>query len=78
VHIKPGSAACHEKLGSAMVASNDLTDGVRELEQAVQLDPQDPKKHYELGRALRQAGQVDRAKQEFAASQKLYATGSSE
>ena len=78
VHIKPGSAACHEKLGSAMVASNDLTDGVRELERAVQLDPKDPKKHYQLGRALRQAGQVDRAKQEFAASQKLYATGSSE
>lgn len=78
VRIKPGSATCHEKLGSAMVASNDLMGGVQELERAVQLDPQDPKKHYELGRALRQAGQLDRAKQEFAVSQKLYSTHSSE
>ena len=41
-------------------------------------DPKDAKAHFELGRAYRQAGQTERAKQEFAVSQTLYASHSQE
>jgi Flp pilus assembly protein TadD len=55
-----------------------LPEGIAELEKSAQLEPANPKTHYELGRALRQAGQADRAQQEFAISQKLYAAHSQE
>ena len=76
--IRAGCAACHEKLGRALLLTNAPAEGIAELEQAVQLEPSNPKAHYELGRALRQAGQTERAQREFAASQKLYATHSQE
>lgn len=77
-HIQPACAACHEKLGRALLATDDVAGAVAELQQAEQLDPASPKTHYELGRALRQAGQVKRAREEFALSQKLYGTNSHE
>jgi tetratricopeptide (TPR) repeat protein len=78
VHIRPDCAACHEKLGRALLATRGLAEGITELERAVQLDPSNPKTHYELGRALRRDGQAEWAQQEFAASQKLYAAHSQE
>ncbi|UWZ85849.1 tetratricopeptide repeat protein [Occallatibacter riparius] len=77
-HIQPNCAACHQKLGRALIGSHELKDGIAELEIAARLGPSDPKTHYELGRALRQAGQTERAQQEFALSQKLYASHSHE
>ena len=76
--IRPGSSACHEKLGRALLETQALAEGISELEQAVKLAPANPKAHFELGRALRQSGQNDRAQQEFALSQKLYANHSQE
>jgi Flp pilus assembly protein TadD len=67
---------CREKLGRALLATIDLPGSIAELEEATRLDPNDPKPHFELGRALRQAGQIERAKQEFAESQKLYSAHS--
>lgn len=78
VRIQARCAACHEKLGRALLANHDINGGIGELGQAAELDPKNPKTHYELGHALRQAGQLDRAKQEFALSQKLYASHSQE
>jgi tetratricopeptide (TPR) repeat protein len=78
VHIRPDCAACHEKLGRALLTTHALPEGIAELEKSAQLEPANPKTHYELGRALRQAGQADRAQQEFAISQKLYAAHSQE
>jgi Flp pilus assembly protein TadD len=78
VHIRPDCASCHEKLGRALITTQDGAGGIAELEQATRLDPKDPKTHYELGRALRQAGQAERAKQEFSMSQKLYSAHSQE
>jgi tetratricopeptide (TPR) repeat protein len=75
-HIRPNCEECHEKLGRALLATNDLPGSISELEEATRLDPNDAKAHYELGRALRQAGQMDRANQEFAASKKLYSAHS--
>jgi tetratricopeptide (TPR) repeat protein len=76
--IQPNCAACHQKLGRALIESHELKEGIAELEIAARLEPSDPKTHYELGRALRQAGQTERAQQEFALSQKLYASHSHE
>jgi tetratricopeptide (TPR) repeat protein len=78
VHIRPECAACHEKLGRALLTTHDSAGGIAELEQATRLDPKNPKSHYELGRALRQAGQAERAQQEFSLSQKLYSAHSEE
>ena len=44
----------------------------RWFSQAVALSPKDPKLHYDLGRAYRAAGQMDRAKTEMDLSAKLY------
>ena len=74
--IQPGCEVCHEKLGRALLATNDLQESIDELDEATRLDPNDAKAHFELGRALRQAGQADRARQEFAASKKLYSAHS--
>jgi len=78
VHIQPNCGACHEKLGRALLVTHDIPGSIAELEEAARLDPKDPKAHFELGRALRQAGQTERAQQEFAESQKLYSAHSQE
>jgi Flp pilus assembly protein TadD len=70
--------ACHEKLGRALLAAQDTIGGLAELEQATRLDPANPKTHYEFGRALRQVGQTERARQELSLSQKLYGAHSQE
>jgi len=76
VRIQPQCELCHEKLGQALLATNDVAGSIGELDEAIRLDEKDAKAHFELGRALRQAGQTERAKQEFAASQKLYSAHS--
>ena len=78
VRIRSSCAPCREKLGTALLAIDDLPGSIAELEEAARLAPKDPKAHFELGRALRKSGQTERAKQEFAASQKLYSSHSEE
>jgi Flp pilus assembly protein TadD len=78
VRIQPDCAQCHERLGRALQATNDLSGSIAELEEAIRLDPKDPKSHFELGRALRMDGRTERAMQEFAASQQLYSSHSQE
>ena len=78
IQIQPNCAVCHAKLGRALLATHDIPGSIAELEEAERLDPKDPKTHFELGRALRQAGQTERAQEEFAASQKLYSAHSQE
>jgi tetratricopeptide (TPR) repeat protein len=70
--------ACHEKLRRALVATGDATGGVKELETAAQLDPKNPKTHFQLGLAYRAAGTLDKARAEFALSQSLYGAHSRE
>jgi tetratricopeptide (TPR) repeat protein len=64
--------ACREKLGRALVATGDASGGVKELETAVQLDPKNPKTHFQLGLAYRAMGEVEKARAEFAICQSLY------
>jgi Flp pilus assembly protein TadD len=72
--IDPKCAACHEKLGRALAANGDPKQGIVELEQAIALSPDDAHIHYELGLAYKQAGQMDKARVELAASARLYGT----
>ncbi len=78
IKIKAACGPCHEKLGRALLATHDATGGIAELEEAIRLEPENPRTHYELGRALHQTGQTERAQQEFSISQKLYASHSQE
>jgi tetratricopeptide (TPR) repeat protein len=78
VGIQPDSAAAHERLGHALIATQQNVAGIAELEQSAKLDEKNPKVHFELGRALRQAGRAEEAKKEFELSQQLYATHSAE
>jgi Flp pilus assembly protein TadD len=70
--IAPRCIACSEKLGRALVATGDAKRGVEELETAAQLDPKNPKVHFELGRAYRAAGNQEKSRAEFTLSQSLY------
>jgi tetratricopeptide (TPR) repeat protein len=72
VELGPQSAWAHEKLGMALVVNGNPPAGIRELQLAVKLAPKDPKAHFELGRAYRSAGQLDKARGEFALSKSLY------
>jgi tetratricopeptide (TPR) repeat protein len=76
--IQPDSAAAHERLGRALLATQQTSVGIAELQQSAKLDEKNPKVHFELGRALRQAGRSEEAKKEFEMSQQLYATHSEE
>jgi Flp pilus assembly protein TadD len=42
------------------------------LEAAAQLDPKDAKIHFDLGRAYRATGALEKSRAEFALSQTLY------
>jgi Flp pilus assembly protein TadD len=42
------------------------------LEIAVKLDPKNPKTHFELGHAYREAGDQQKARAEFEVSKSLY------
>jgi Flp pilus assembly protein TadD len=70
--------ACHEKLGRALVATGDVSAGVKELETAALLDPKNPKMHFQLGLAYRAAGNLEKSRAEFALSQSLYGEHSQE
>jgi tetratricopeptide (TPR) repeat protein len=70
--------ACHEKLGRALVATGDAGGGVKELETAAQLDPKNPKMHFQLGLAYRAAGSLEKSRAEFALRQTLYGQHSQE
>ena len=78
VRIQPASAIAHEKLGRALLATQQSAAGIEHLRKAASLDPRNPRVHYELGRALRDAGQTEEAKKEFVLSQQLYSSHSAE
>src|SRR6267142_2755515 len=63
--IARGNAICHMKLGTANLRLGKLTDAQRDLEKAVQLAPNDPVAHYQLGKLYKQMKALDRAKAEF-------------
>ncbi len=77
VALAPSCAVCHEKLGRSLGLIGRVTEAQQQLEQAVALDPQNPKIHFELSRVYRQGGDLQRARDEAALSEKLYGTKAS-
>ncbi len=70
--LAPSLPLARLTLGRALVLTGQSATGIKELEAAAQLDPQNPKIHFELGHAYRDAGQLDKARTEFALSKSLY------
>ena len=70
--LGPDLAPAREKLGRALVQTGNAKAGVVELEAAARLDPKNPKVHFELGQAYRDAGEADKARAEFTLSRTLY------
>jgi Tfp pilus assembly protein PilF len=53
------------KLGTAYLRLGKLKDAQRDLEKAVQLAPDNPVAHYQLGKLYKEMKALDRAKTEF-------------
>ena len=60
--LEPGYAATHANLGKLYVRSNDYAAAIRELERAVQLDPDDKTAYYQLSIAYRKTGEKEKAR----------------
>lgn len=63
-YIYPQDEELHRKLGELLLAEGDAGGAVREFEAAIALQPVDAAaSHYQLARALRQAGRLAEAKE---------------
>jgi tetratricopeptide (TPR) repeat protein len=78
INIAPANAVGHEKLGRALLQIDDVPSGLTELQTAARIDTNNPRIHFELGRAYRDAGQNEKAAAEFALSKTLYGAHSEE
>ena len=63
VAARPGHAASHTALGTALRDRGDVDAAKSELERAVALDPNDLRAHYQLGLVYGKLGDKERAKQ---------------
>lgn len=72
LQLDPTSALNHQNLGRALVAISNRAEGIAELEAAAKITPDDPKIHFQLGHAYRDAGQPEKARAEFDLSKQLY------
>ncbi|MCB9896653.1 MAG: tetratricopeptide repeat protein [Planctomycetes bacterium] len=61
VTVKADSGRVALLMGEVQVALGDVAEGVDWLRKATELDPGQPKAHYQLGRALMQLGRRDEA-----------------
>jgi len=56
----------HQMLGRVLLQLDDAPNAIKELEKAVQLRPDDPFSHFQLGRAYRAGGKPEQAAKEQA------------
>jgi predicted Zn-dependent protease len=73
VKLDPKRAAAHMMLGEVLIAKEDATAGIRELETARQQSPQIVRVHWDLLRAYTGAGRSEEAKREKEEIEKLSA-----
>jgi tetratricopeptide (TPR) repeat protein len=62
---EPESAALHDTIASLYLQLNRAADAVRHFQASVDLRPENPSAHFNLGTALTVAGEYDRATAEF-------------
>ena len=75
--IAPRSSRCHEELARAYLQTHQEPLAVTQFEQAVALDPTNPRLHFQLGQLYRRRGDAARADAELKASASLYGSHSS-
>jgi predicted Zn-dependent protease len=71
VQIAPRESRAREKLASAYLNLNNLSEAQTQLETAATFDSQNPNLHYLLGTVYRRQGQAEKAKAEFERFQSL-------
>jgi Flp pilus assembly protein TadD len=71
VQIAPRESRAREKLASAYLNLNNLSEAQTQLEAAAAFDSQNPNLHYLLGTLYRRQGQAEKAKAEFERFQSL-------
>lgn len=77
-NIAPACAKCHEEFGRALAQAGNTVRAITEMARALELDPKNPRLHFQLGQLYRHAGDSGKAAEQFALSGKLYQHHSSE
>ena len=77
VTLAPSSSRCHEELSRAYAGAHQEDLAREQMEQAIALDPENPRLHFQLGQMCRRAGFTDRSQIELKKSAELYSTHSS-
>jgi predicted Zn-dependent protease len=62
-------------LGRILLDQGDAAGAVEQLEASMRLAPEEPRVHYQLGRAYQKLGRQDEAKKQFALFQQLKHSG---
>lgn len=70
--LSPKDSAAFAALASAYVGTKEIAAARTAIEQAVILDEQNPRLHYQLARIYRLAGEPELARREFQQSARLY------
>ena len=74
VSIDPKFAEAHLQLGIAYAASGEITTAVTEFERARDADPDLAEAHFRLAQAYKKLNQPEKARQEFAAYERIQNT----
>lgn len=77
VAIAPNDVKCNEEFARALDKQGSFPDAIQSMANAVRLQPDSARLHFELGQIYRHAGQEDKARQELTLSQHLYGAKSS-
>ena len=77
VRLAPRDSRCHEELARAYLQTHQEQPAITQFEQAVALDPANPRLHFQLGQLYRKRGDTARAAAELKASSSLYGSHSS-
>lgn len=63
--LQPASYAAHYVLGNLLVATGRFAAGIAQFKAAIQLNPQQPRTYYQIGRALEEQNQGAEARRYF-------------
>ena len=77
VTIAPNDVKCNEEFARALDKQGSFPDAIQYMANAIHLQPESARLHFEMGQIYRHAGQQDKAKQELTLSQHLYGAKSS-
>jgi len=65
LHLNPNDGEAHTKLGRALAARGQTSEGIEHLLSAVRINPNDDKAHYDLGYVYLAQSRLTEAEQEF-------------